>query len=367
MTDWGTSSVISWAHGRVLCLFWARKEEHQYSPVNSSDYREHIIQNMSVLTKDLVNVSGIRITLRTPDAFINCSVCVPCSQENTDFSLCTQNTQRTRPCAQGRTPGGVPNQLHFDIRKSVLGIVSRGSFTVQTSFIFRFFFSLKESVTELIYTLKSRWIWTRANALSLVSAMVVQRNVWLFSWSWRSSSSGSGHWKCQKNSQNESDVWIQLSIQSIQCGRQCAWEVLFPRATGFQTPACLMLKWPSAAILCRFVGINSCVVKVGFGTIIWSSNSSTILDVHRQTRCTRRISNNGVGNQPQHYFGVSDALPPCKSGLRWKINSTICLLLIQIQYVLFIKVQSVMYHLRHRTNIHKLTTWGIWGTNRNSI
>ena len=100
------------------------KEEHQYSPVNSSDYREHIIQNMSVLTKDLVNVSGIRITFRTPDAFIKCSVCVPRSQENTDFSLCIQNTQKTRPCAQERTPGGgVPNLLHFDIRKSVLGIV----------------------------------------------------------------------------------------------------------------------------------------------------------------------------------------------------------------------------------------------------
>ena len=99
-----------------------RKEEHQYSPVNNSDYREHIIQNMSVLTKDLVNVSGIRITLRTPAAFIKCSVCVPCSRENTDFSLCTQNTQRTRPCAEERTPGGVPNLLHFDIRKSVLGM-----------------------------------------------------------------------------------------------------------------------------------------------------------------------------------------------------------------------------------------------------
>ena len=40
---------------------------------------------------------------------------------------------------------------------------------------------------------------------------------------------------------------------------------------------------------------------------------------------------------------------------------------IQIQYVLFIKVQSGMYHLRPRTDIHKLTIWGIWGTTRNSI
>ena len=99
-----------------------RKEEHQYSPVNSNDYREHIIQNMSVLTKDLVNAPDIRITLRTPDAFIKCSVCVPCSQENTDFSLCTKNTQRTRPCVQERTPEGVPNLLQFAIRKSVLGM-----------------------------------------------------------------------------------------------------------------------------------------------------------------------------------------------------------------------------------------------------
>ena len=64
-------------------------------------------------------------------------------------------------------------------------IVYREGFTVQISLIFLFFFSLKESVTELIYTLKSRWIWTRANELSLVSAIVAQRNVWFFSWSWK--------------------------------------------------------------------------------------------------------------------------------------------------------------------------------------
>ena len=100
-----------------------RKEEHQYSPVNSNDYREHIIQNMSVLTKDLVNVPDIRITLRTPDAFIKCSVCVPYSQENTDFSLCTQNTQRTRPCVQERTPGGVPNSVTICYSKKCSGHV----------------------------------------------------------------------------------------------------------------------------------------------------------------------------------------------------------------------------------------------------
>ena len=40
---------------------------------------------------------------------------------------------------------------------------------------------------------------------------------------------------------------------------------------------------------------------------------------------------------------------------------------IQIQYALFIKVQSGSYHLRPRTNIHKLTIWGIRGTTRDSI
>ena len=32
-----TSSVLSWAHGRVLCVFFVCKEEQQYPHANSSD------------------------------------------------------------------------------------------------------------------------------------------------------------------------------------------------------------------------------------------------------------------------------------------------------------------------------------------
>ena len=45
-------------------------------------------------TNVLVNVSGIRITLWTPDTFIKCSVCVPCSQDNTDILLCAPRTHK---------------------------------------------------------------------------------------------------------------------------------------------------------------------------------------------------------------------------------------------------------------------------------
>ena len=45
-------------------------------------------------THVLVNVSGIRITLWTLDAFIMCSVCVPCSQDNTDILLCAPRTHK---------------------------------------------------------------------------------------------------------------------------------------------------------------------------------------------------------------------------------------------------------------------------------
>ena len=48
----------------------------------------------SAFTEDLVNVSGIRITLRTPDAFIKCYVCVPCSLENTNILLCAPRTHK---------------------------------------------------------------------------------------------------------------------------------------------------------------------------------------------------------------------------------------------------------------------------------
>ena len=103
-------------------------------------------------------------------------------------SLWAENTQSTRPCPQERTPGVVPNLLPFVIRKSVLGMSKSfsqkryrsnhlvKSVTVQISLIFLFFFSLKESITELISTLKSRWIWIRTNELSLVFVMVARRN-----------------------------------------------------------------------------------------------------------------------------------------------------------------------------------------------
>ena len=44
--------------------------------------------------------------------------------------------------------------------------------------------------------------------------------------------------------------------------------------------ACMMINWLSAAILRRFVEIDSCAVKVGFGKMNRSSNSSTILSTN---------------------------------------------------------------------------------------
>ena len=114
----------------------------------------------------------------------------------------------------------------------------------------------------------------------------------------RSFNIGSGHCNCQKK---KNTVRLKEMFEFNSASKES-------RPTGFQTPACSVIKWSSAAILCRFFGINSYAVKVGFRTIVWSSSSSTILDVYRQTRCTRRISNNGMGNLPHHYFGASDAL-----------------------------------------------------------
>ena len=164
---------------------------------------------------------------------------------------------------------------------------------------------------------------------------------WFFSWSWKIFQ----HWEWSlqlskktktvrmkemfefNSASKESSVVINV------LGKFCS-----PDPTGFQTPACSMIKWSSAAILCRFFGINSYAVKVGFGTIIWSSSSSTILDVYRQTRRTRRISNNGMGSLPHHWFWC--IWHPARLGLDGRLT---------VQYASYcmMNYRSIMLSLTH--------------------
>ena len=149
---------------------------------------------------------------------------------------------------------------------------------------------------------KGQW-----NELSLLSVMVAR----FFSWGWKIFQQWQWSLELSKYSQNERDVWIQLSIQSIQCGHQCTWGFCSPEQRAFQrlhsmsnasplmsgSYTCLIINWSSVAIVCRYVGINRCAVKVGLGQRI---GLPILPQYYRQTRCRRRISNNGIGNLPQH-------------------------------------------------------------------
>ena len=155
-------------------------------------------------------------------------------------SLWAENTQSTRPCPQERTPGVVPNLLPFVIRKSVLGMSKLFSQKRYRSNQFDFpVFLLTEGVNyrvDIYPEIKmdmNKDQWTKPGICHGSSEKCFDS----FHGVERSFSSGSGHCRRQKNSQNERDVWIQLSIQSIQYIRQCAWGVLFSRPTGFPTLA----------------------------------------------------------------------------------------------------------------------------------
>ena len=133
---------------------------------------------MSAFTEDLVNVSGIRITRLMHSSSVLYASLVHrrilifffVHREHTkNMSICSgENTWR---CSQSVTFWySKKGSEHVKI------ILSEGV-SIQISLIFLFFFSLKESITELTSTPKSRWIWIRANKLSLVSVIVARRNV----------------------------------------------------------------------------------------------------------------------------------------------------------------------------------------------
>ena len=103
------------------------------------------------------------------------------------FFVHGEYTKNTSMCS-GENTWRCSQSVTFWYSKRCFGhvkIIYSEGVTVQISLIFLFCFSLKESVTELIYTLKSWGIWIRANELSLVSVMIAQRNVLIFSWSWK--------------------------------------------------------------------------------------------------------------------------------------------------------------------------------------
>ena len=94
-------------------------------------------------------------------------------------SLCTENTQRTRPCTQERTPAGVLNLLHFGIRKSVLGMSKL--FRVRVLPFKSVWFSRFSSHWRQLQSWYLPWnhdgYWGGPNELSLVSVMVARKNV----------------------------------------------------------------------------------------------------------------------------------------------------------------------------------------------
>ena len=190
-----------------------------------------------LFTGDPVNVSGIRITLRTPDAFIKCSTCVPCSQENTYILLCASRTHKEHVYVLTSEHMEMFPICYILVFESALGMSK--VFRVRVlpfksvwfpSFLLIEGVNYRIDIYPEITMDMNKGQWTKPVICHGSSNKCFDS----FHGAERSFSSGSGHWNLQKYSQNERDVWIQLSTQSIQRGRQCTWGFCSPEQRAFQ-------------------------------------------------------------------------------------------------------------------------------------